>query len=291
MILDDIEKLKPLLSAWEKAGVPGVTILESLGKARLQGWLARDDLPFVPPLRSLLQAEALHQRTLLAVIDGDEILEHAVQAASQVIGDFTAPNTGLLFVVPVNRALGLKKRLPPPEEAPAWLSLPESVAALTRNTPIAEVEKVSTLRPLVVHDTDSLRQVAEVILTNPMVRVVCVVNAEEHLVGLLSLQAVVDDIYLRISPEEFLADTTDLARVIEFANRSRVARARDAMQSPAWVKRHETVRDAFKRMRDCRLEGLPIVDEELHVIGYINLTELLAVWLQAERRDAGMLER
>lgn len=282
MILEDVQKLKPLLDAWEKAGVPGVTILESLGKGRLQGWLARDDLRFIPPLRNLLQAEALNQRTLLAVLEDDETLERAVQVASQVIGDFAAPNTGLLFVVPVSRALGLKKHPPPPEETPEWLTLPQAVAAITRNTPISEVENLSTLRPLIVHDTDSLREVAEVVVSNPLVRVVCVVDADERLIGLIPLQAVVNDIYLHISPEEFLAKTTDLAQVAEFASRSRVTRARDTMQAPIWVKRHETVRDAFKRLRDGRLEGLPVVDEELHVIGFINLNELVAVWLRAE---------
>ncbi|OGO39730.1 MAG: hypothetical protein A2Z04_08415 [Chloroflexi bacterium RBG_16_57_9] len=282
MILDDVQKLRPLLDAWEKAGVPGVTILESTGMHRTQGWLARDDLPFVPTLRNLLQVEGINQRTLFALLDDEETLERAVQVACEVIGDFAEPNTGLLFVLPVSRALGLKKRLPPPEEKPAWLSLPETVASITRNTPVTEVEKLSALLPVIVHETDSLRTVAEVALSNPLVRVVCVVDKDERLVGLISLQAVLNDIYLRISPEEFLSDTTDLAQVAEFATRSRVARACDAMQGPVWVKRHETVREVFKKLRDSELEGLPIVDDELHVIGYINITELLAVWLRAE---------
>lgn len=281
MILEDMEKLTPLLDAWKKAGVPGVTILESLGMHRVRGWLARDDLPFIPTLRSLFQAEGLEQRTLFTVIDDDAVLQRAVQAASQVIGDFAAPNTGLLFVVPVNWALGLKKREPTTTEAPAWLTLPAGVAAITRNTPVAEVEKLFSLRPLVVHESDTLRRVAEVAVSDPQVRVVCVVDADERLVGLISLQAVVNDIYLHISPEEFLAQATDLADVAEFAKRSGATRARDAMQSPVWVQPHDTVHTAFKRLCDSQLDGLPVVDTELHVRGYINLTALLAVWLRA----------
>ncbi|MFV1859245.1 MAG: CBS domain-containing protein, partial [Anaerolineales bacterium] len=47
-----------------------------------------------------------------------------------------------------------------------------------------------------------------------------------------------------------------------------------------WVKRGETVREAFKRMHEHNLSGLPVVDEQYHVVGYINLLELLAIGLK-----------
>jgi hypothetical protein len=46
----------------------------------------------------------------LAVIDDEAVLEHAIQVAEEVVGDFNLPNTGILFVVPVSRALGLHRR-------------------------------------------------------------------------------------------------------------------------------------------------------------------------------------
>jgi IMP dehydrogenase len=58
--------------------------------------------------------------------------------------------------------------------------------------------------------------------------------------------------------------------------------AKDAMQEPVWVKRDETVKDAFKRMHDYHLSGLPVVDDRYHVVGYINLLELMAACLRQE---------
>ena len=38
-----------------------------------------------------------------------EILDKVIEATERVVGDFTRHHTGLLFVVPVSRALGLQK--------------------------------------------------------------------------------------------------------------------------------------------------------------------------------------
>jgi CBS-domain-containing membrane protein len=45
------------------------------------------------------------------------------------------------------------------------------------------------------------------------------------------------------------------------------------------------VKEAFHRMHDNRLPGLPIVDEGYHVIGYINLLELLSLCIQLKNGD------
>ena len=62
------------------------------------------------------------------------------------------------------------------------------------------------------------------------------------------------------------------------------------MQKPVWVKRNETVKDAFKRMHEHRLPGLPVVDERYHVVGYINLLELLITCLTRKEDTATNVE-
>jgi hypothetical protein len=64
----------------------------------------------MPSLQSLFAGTEERHRTLLAVIDDEAVLEHAIQVAEEVVGDFNLPNTGILFVVPVSRALGLHRR-------------------------------------------------------------------------------------------------------------------------------------------------------------------------------------
>lgn len=110
-VLDCIEECPNVLDAWEKAGVTGATILESTGMARVRN-VIRDDMPLIPSLRDLLSSREEHHRTLFCVIEDDEILERAVAATEQVAGDLTRENTGILFVMPVTRVIGLKKRGP-----------------------------------------------------------------------------------------------------------------------------------------------------------------------------------
>jgi nitrogen regulatory protein PII len=110
VVMPDIEKFKDVLDAWEKHGVSGVTVLESLGMHKLLQMRAqRDDLPLFPSLRHLMESEEYHHRTAFVVLDDDFDLDGLIEATERAVGgDFDAPNSGILFVVPVTRALGMR---------------------------------------------------------------------------------------------------------------------------------------------------------------------------------------
>lgn len=108
-VLDNPEQCSDILKAWEEAGAPGVTILESTGLGRLRHCLW-DDLPLMPSLRDILASRELHHRTLFTVIEDEATVERVIAATEQIIGDLTGHHTGFLFVVPVTRVLGLRKR-------------------------------------------------------------------------------------------------------------------------------------------------------------------------------------
>ena len=108
-VLDCIERCTDLLRAWEEAGALGVTILESTGLGRLR-MAMRDDLPLMPSLRDMLAGQEMHHRTLFTLVPDEETVERIIQATVAVVGDLDRPNSGLLFTVPVSRALGLQKQ-------------------------------------------------------------------------------------------------------------------------------------------------------------------------------------
>jgi nitrogen regulatory protein PII len=110
MVMPDLEHFQNVLDAWERLGVSGVTILESIGLHKIQEMRAgRDDLPLIPSLRHLLESEEYHHRTAFVVVDDDFDLDGLIEATEQAVGrDFDAPNSGILFVVPVTRALGMR---------------------------------------------------------------------------------------------------------------------------------------------------------------------------------------
>jgi CBS domain-containing protein len=276
VILDDLERMPALLQAWRAIGLPGATILESVGAHRAITWLGRVGLG---ALDRLFEADEVRRRTLLAAIEDEQLLAQAIAEAERVVGGFDGPNSGLLLVLPVAQARGLRKIQPMPPQA----ALPPAVRPdwmIRRDTPVEAVVNILNLEPTLVNRDTPLDEVARAMLAHPGAHVACVVAEDGQLVGLIGLEALTDDLFLHIVPEESLSEITDLEHVAQFARMSRMRTAGDAMQAPAWVKRGERVKDAFKRMHENRLPGLPMVDERYRVVGYINLLGLLAMCLQ-----------
>lgn len=109
-VLPSLEKSQVVLSAWEAFGVTGITILESIGLHKLRQLRAqRDDVPLFPSLRHLLEEEEYQHRTIFVVVDDAFDLEGLIGVTEKAVGgNFNAPNSGLLFVMPVTRVLGLR---------------------------------------------------------------------------------------------------------------------------------------------------------------------------------------
>ena len=102
-------KTAQVLDAWVAGGVSGVTCLESKGLAHFaEAHGVRDDVPLFPSLRNLLPQPQEPYSTLLAVVpDGFDVAALAA-ATERITGRFDAPNTGILFVLPVTKVWGLK---------------------------------------------------------------------------------------------------------------------------------------------------------------------------------------
>jgi len=283
VILDDLTGLPDLIQAWRKIGVPGATILESAGAFRMESWIKRVGLG---NLDRLFEAKEVRRRTLMVAIEDDELLAQAVAETEQVVGGFDRPDSGLLLVLPVTQVKGLKKVM----QKPSQVVLPPAVLpnwVVLRNTPVEEVVAVFNLEPTIINADTPLEDIPQKMLIHPNVHVACVVAEDDRLVGLLGLRALADDIFFHILPEEFLSEISDMDEAMEFANRSHMRTAADAMQDPVWVKQGETVKDAFKRMHEHDLAGLPVVNDLYHVVGYINLLELLAICMKKEEEVSG----
>jgi len=108
-IANDPEDCPPILEAWEKLGVSGVTILESSGLGHIRKAGMRDDFPLLPSLRDIFGSEEVHHRTLLSVVEDQGTVDKMILAAQKIIGDLENEHTGFLFVVPVNQVVGMGK--------------------------------------------------------------------------------------------------------------------------------------------------------------------------------------
>jgi CBS domain-containing protein len=163
---------------------------------------------------------------------------------------------------------------------------PESI---TQQTTIAETDRMLRMEPVVVEAGASLREVAELAVQNTGCRVISVVGPDRRLVGVLPVRVLVNDVFLKIVPEEFLGEITDLEAVHKYAEHVGARTAADVMVDPVSVHLDESVRTAFERMHESKLNGLPITDRDERVVGYVDQLELLIVWVRATGRH-GLLE-
>ncbi len=285
VILEDLNRLPQLLKAWRSIGVPGVTLLSSVGGYRTETWLARMGLS---ALSRLLEGGEVKQRMLLSLIEDEELLERAIAEADAIVEGFDRPHSGILFVLPVHHALGVRKRgqrgeeaLPGQEVSEAEEALPAPPRNLLRDQTVADLMEVLDLTPVVVSTDASLEEIIGAMLAEPDVSVACVVNEEKRLVGLIDAVTLADAFLLTIFPEEYLSELSDLKEVEEFARRTGMRQAADIMREPVWVKVTDTIQQAFHLLHKHKLPGIPVVDDRYRVVGYINLLELMGLCVRS----------
>ena len=156
IILHDTNLLPHLLRAWNDIGLPGATILKSAGGHRSHTWLNQVGLGTI---NHLFETKEVQNRTLIAIVEDEILLEQAIAEAERVVGGFDRPNSGLLVVLPATQVKGLQKvtqkfsqTILPPAVMPNWVAL--------RNTPVEEVVAVLDLEPTIVKADTPLEDIA-----------------------------------------------------------------------------------------------------------------------------------
>lgn len=114
LITAQVEQGMDVAQAWQDAGAPGVTIIRTHGLRTLQEKVKKGSVE-LPRVVSSMSAAMAHVLTsleepgemLLSVVD-DEMVEALEEAASNVLGDLTEPYNGIMIVMDVERAVGVR---------------------------------------------------------------------------------------------------------------------------------------------------------------------------------------
>jgi nitrogen regulatory protein PII len=109
LITSRIEEGHQIGEAWQTAGAPGVTYIESYGLRRLQEVSKSAEL--LPGMMSMFEILRQQEETsliVLSVVDNDDTVNKLVSVTQEVLGDLLSPNTGVLFVLDVARAIGVR---------------------------------------------------------------------------------------------------------------------------------------------------------------------------------------
>jgi CBS domain-containing protein len=143
---------------------------------------------------------------------------------------------------------------------------------------------VGGTEPIVVDAGDSLHRLAELATQNLACRVLSVIDGEGRLIGLISVSELLDDIFLKVVPEEFLGEIEDIAGALRYAEHIGARTAGDIMQAPISVAADDSFRRAFRRLHQSGLNGLPVTDAGGQVVAYLDQLELLMAWIDATGR-------
>ncbi len=141
---------------------------------------------------------------------------------------------------------------------------------------VGEIRSLMTSKPSIVKESCTLAEVAKKIVEDARTRTVYVVNDDEVLTGIIPVMELIQYIYYRSIPQEYV-----LYRFPILLSTSPTAK--DIMLSPVYVRDEDDVEDALIKMFKNRLEEIPVVDERLHVTGNLSILELIVAHIESDK--------
>jgi hypothetical protein len=109
LITSRVDEAQQIGAAWQEAGAPGVTFIESYGLNRLNA--ANRDIEVLPGTLSLLRVMRDNYDNglvVLSLVEHDYVVDPMIAAAERILGDLREPDNGIAFVLDVERALGFR---------------------------------------------------------------------------------------------------------------------------------------------------------------------------------------
>lgn len=105
-VINDPEKLDEILSGFLELGVTGATVVNSEGMGRLLS----HDIPIFAGLQTLISGSRPQNRMIFSVVPA-LLVDPVVELLQEICGNLASPATGIVFVLPVDRVVGLAPEL------------------------------------------------------------------------------------------------------------------------------------------------------------------------------------
>ncbi len=106
-VINQPDKLDDILSGFIELGITGATVVNSEGMARV----LTHDIPLFAGIQTLISRSRAQNHTIFSVIDEEEKVRAAFAVIQDVCGDLQQPGTGIVFTIPVTRAIGVAPEL------------------------------------------------------------------------------------------------------------------------------------------------------------------------------------
>ncbi|UCD83551.1 MAG: CBS domain-containing protein [Deltaproteobacteria bacterium] len=154
---------------------------------------------------------------------------------------------------------------------------------ITAKTTLKEAGEIIRVEASVVAMKATLPEMVQKVIDNPRTRTLCVVDEEEKLIGIIPSRTLDDDVFRRIVPEKFIQRHYGAKKLLKYLAGPELT-AESIMRRPRFAKPNSTLAEVLRILYENDLEGIPIVDDELKIVGYVDMHEILAVWLEAAKR-------
>ena len=107
IVINETDYVDDILEEFLEIGVRGATILDSqgMGSAMAQG--DTSDIPLFGSLKRYLDSSRPYNKTIFTVIEGEELLEKAINSVKEIVGDMEKLGVGIMFTLPIGEVYGL----------------------------------------------------------------------------------------------------------------------------------------------------------------------------------------
>ena len=106
-VVNEPQALDDVLSGFIEVGITGATIINSEGMARV----LTHDIPLFAGIQTLISRSRAQNYTIFSVVEDDHKVEAAIELIQDVCGRLDQPGTGIVFTIPINRAVGVAPEL------------------------------------------------------------------------------------------------------------------------------------------------------------------------------------
>ena len=96
--------------------------------------------------------------------------------------------------------------------------------------------------------------------------------------GIIPVRLLHQAVFVDVFPGAALGEVDDLESALEVMHEMRHKTAGELMEDAQIVRLDDSLRDAFVRIHRAGVSGLPIVDEDDRVTGYLDLSALSELW-------------
>ena len=145
-----------------------------------------------------------------------------------------------------------------------------------------EESKIKDMRMLVspypafVEKNATADDIAKMLIASPNLKSIYVVDDKLKLIGRVTLKKLIKHEFKDILPSSF-----EYFDALEFIGDKT---AEDLMIQSDFVRDNDTLKTAFLKMYENEFDALPVVNDELRLIGNIDLLELLIILIEKKER-------